>query len=1066
MATYNELEQRIKELKSRTGKGSISPRETFDLMDELLAKTKGVDMTAQPLVVVKSYETLALANADRNPINPATNKPLALGQLISITADGTNNAVYRLASLGSDGSPTWEKQAELGDMTNYAKSVDLQRNPASASSRQNNADSFFVIPDNKILIKKSGFRVFSKSGVVLRVRQTSPSGNHEGTDKIFEWDNSIMDSVSQFLVLDTTMFSSSGEAWIDDPGLFRVIGAEGLKDTDYILAAWYLGSLEESVGLIGQTVISNFNDKISIIPYYNNVFSFRFNNAGNAPAITGSGECSLTIGSFILLYRGIAYLVRFNSPKTLSNTYGTPGTPDGWLTTFSLNAAKLLSSMSRTKDADGYRYINITDQNFPEFFFSDNKLSGTYYPISHVQNEIYTKNDNLILLALYKREPIGGVLLPFYARYNTVNFRDRQYFVMSEFGTRRDVGIKLIGNTITFKHLMFYASDFGSRKTTYYQIYAANRIDITIAAGETLIIDPELLAKNAVTKVSLEQKDAHGDVIQPSDGSVPALKIVNYGDYNNDQLPVAMRRSERVYAYPAFASIFTDAHMELNGKMMLVPYAPDAMSVDRNNVLFSVGKSLFIYMDSPYKSEIDYMAIYIDIPVVTLSDFQTFVIDTTRVVLNAEAQNINKLSDVMKVVDFRNYSSRDIPVCHYRRGHMSMFPLFFDVKSSSEGINSVYAINKAAFLPYYFSVQETKHEGAWEKRLNILHISDIHIGDEDAENNLREAVRITHENNVSLSAVVGTGDLTVGFGEYPGGGHSTKESVLRQLNICRDVLLQSNATPLLQLGNHDANDFGGNPSLATTKQEQFANIFQAVKDKHTDIVFGDADNGRHYHYFDIAHGLGNVRIIMLDQLDHDNPVGANDKLVYTCMKDVVYGQNQMSWLCNVLNSTPAGFGIIICNHYVFAEKGTPETSLLIDGNFVQGWQLVPDIVRAWQTRTALNKTYNDTVGNLHITVNFDFSLANGEFICYLCGHTHFRTRQKISGYDQLMIMEDSSGQRGTVFSNFSRIKGSPTSNTFSILSIDRPNRKIYRTSYGAYKNAGETNRSRIEIIDY
>ena len=125
MATYNELQQRISELKSRTGKGSISPKETFDLMDELLSKTKGVDMTAQPLVVVKSYDTLALANADRNPINPATNKPLALGQLISITADGTNNAVYRLASLGSDGSPTWEKQAELGDMTNYAKQTDL-----------------------------------------------------------------------------------------------------------------------------------------------------------------------------------------------------------------------------------------------------------------------------------------------------------------------------------------------------------------------------------------------------------------------------------------------------------------------------------------------------------------------------------------------------------------------------------------------------------------------------------------------------------------------------------------------------------------------------------------------------------------------------------------------------------------------------------------------------------------------------------------------------------------------------------------------------------------------------
>ena len=122
MATYNELETRINELKSRTGKGSISPRETFELMDELLAKTKSVDMTAQPLVVTKSYDTLALANADKNPINTATNKPMTAGQLMSVVADGANNAVYRLASLAADGTPTWEKQSELGDMTAYAKS--------------------------------------------------------------------------------------------------------------------------------------------------------------------------------------------------------------------------------------------------------------------------------------------------------------------------------------------------------------------------------------------------------------------------------------------------------------------------------------------------------------------------------------------------------------------------------------------------------------------------------------------------------------------------------------------------------------------------------------------------------------------------------------------------------------------------------------------------------------------------------------------------------------------------------------------------------------------------------
>lgn len=177
MATYNELEQRIKELKSRTGKGSISPRETFDLMDELLSKTKGVDMTAQPLVVVKSYDTLALANADRNPINPATNKPLALGQLISITADGANNAVYRLAALAADGSPTWEKQAELGDMTNYAKQTDLVQLAGEKVSSENIMHSVFERVDfsNNSPTLPDGFTI--ENGSLVFTKAEGMSGN-------------------------------------------------------------------------------------------------------------------------------------------------------------------------------------------------------------------------------------------------------------------------------------------------------------------------------------------------------------------------------------------------------------------------------------------------------------------------------------------------------------------------------------------------------------------------------------------------------------------------------------------------------------------------------------------------------------------------------------------------------------------------------------------------------------------------------------------------------------------------------------------------------------------------
>lgn len=72
----------------------------------------------------KSYDTLALANADKALIDSETKEKLKIGQLVSVVADPdiSNNAIYRLASISEDGTPIWEKQASLGDMSQYVKS--------------------------------------------------------------------------------------------------------------------------------------------------------------------------------------------------------------------------------------------------------------------------------------------------------------------------------------------------------------------------------------------------------------------------------------------------------------------------------------------------------------------------------------------------------------------------------------------------------------------------------------------------------------------------------------------------------------------------------------------------------------------------------------------------------------------------------------------------------------------------------------------------------------------------------------------------------------------------------
>lgn len=954
---------------------------------------------------------------------------------------------------------------------NAVTKEELSNNPTGASGKHNGSDSFFIIPYNKICIKKTGFRVMSRQGITYRVNMTNSEGQI-GSDKIFGWDDTIVGTSGQYLVLDTTLFVNK-QSWIDTEGLMKMIGDSELSEDHIVLASWYEKVLDENIGIIGNAIINtNYNEKVSVIPYLNNKFSFYFNDAPNTPT-ENKGEVSLSVGSFIILYRGVSYKIRMvdagNNETTfkLSNTFGTSGSANKFLTSFELDLSALLLDMSTNKDSEGFRYVEVKESTFSKYFKVSNSLSTTLQ--EQKTSGMFRLNDNLILLSMYRREPIGGVLLPYYSRYNIVNFRDRQYYVMANFNIYNTTGIKLQGFKLWISHLMAYCSDWGTRKTSYYQMYAETPIEIELKDGDCVIVDFDKLAKNTISKISLERKDEQGNIISPTDGSKAAIRVVQYGDYTNDQLPIVMRRTSFVYEYPPFTSILTKGKIDEVTSltdMYVVTSQPTGIQVDGSTISFE--DATFVYLKNQTATT-DYIRLNPDSVtsphVFNLDQGKTLVIDTTKVTKNNDSSTVNGLSEVLKIIDYGKYRLTDIPIAHYRRGKMFLSSIFYPVVGNLSGNTAVYDINVSEFLPLYQSISQMKNSSyQWINRLNLLHISDIHIGSEDADINLREAIKLAKEPNIGLSAIIGTGDLTVGYQ-----GAVAKQNTLLQLKMCSEIVNGSPVIPLMQLGNHDPNDADRVKATAVAKAEQWNNMFAPISNKWTNIVWGDRENNRHYHYYDITHDLGNVRVIMLDQLDHDLPTGADGKLIYSCQEDAVFSQKQIDWLCNEALRVPDGYGVILCNHFGFMERGTIDTSLLLDGQFVQGWRLVPDIVQAWQNKTTLNKNYTDIRSNTQpIKVNVDFSAigANTEFICYLCGHTHYRTHQPVNGYKQLLIMEDSSGQRGNIFSKFVRIKKSPTSNAFSLLSIDRSEKSIYRTSYGAYKNYDETTGNRIEVINY
>lgn len=121
---YTELINRIEELKSRKGRGSISADETFSLLMELAEKTKAVDINAGSLTIRHMYTSVAAMNADNNPVDQETNKPLKFGQLVCVCnsndiTQSDNGKIYRY------NKPGWEFLRQVGDMVQFAKKEDI-----------------------------------------------------------------------------------------------------------------------------------------------------------------------------------------------------------------------------------------------------------------------------------------------------------------------------------------------------------------------------------------------------------------------------------------------------------------------------------------------------------------------------------------------------------------------------------------------------------------------------------------------------------------------------------------------------------------------------------------------------------------------------------------------------------------------------------------------------------------------------------------------------------------------------------------------------------------------------
>ena len=217
---------------------------------------------------------------------------------------------------------------------------------------------------------------------------------------------------------------------------------------------------------------------------------------------------------------------------------------------------------------------------------------------------------------------------------------------------------------------------------------------------------------------------------------------------------------------------------------------------------------------------------------------------------------------------------------------------------------------------------------------------------------------------------------------------------------------------------------------------------------------------------------GTIRFISLDMLDQP-------KAIYNTLYYAYFSPEQINWLGEVAlkKDMTNQHSIIITTHYPLQPYSSDAYTYLCDGDFIHPWSMIPEIVEAFRSRTKIHKTYQNKVTKENdLSINFDFSNSQGEFVCYLGGHDHVTTHFDIEGFENqnrnllpqktLLCTNQAPSETGRVYNRVFRKEDSLSSNSFCIYAIDTYEKNIYITYFGAYKPSDNSNYPEIAIISY
>lgn len=372
--------------------------------------------------------------------------------------------------------------------------------------------------------------------------------------------------------------------------------------------------------------------------------------------------------------------------------------------------------------------------------------------------------------------------------------------------------------------------------------------------------------------------------------------------------------------------------------------------------------------------------------------------------------------------------------------------------------NNEIAAKRLATIMY-----NTKGSNRYE-RFKIVHISDAHLSNYSPSNhftnpiNLKQSILFANQQELKINSVVATGDFI---------SNSDKQLAIKYLESFVSNFYKENHIPsFLCTGNHDCNAIETIPNSFIYPHEMNQVLF-------TQQTYAIHKQYPNYYYADVSNPQGGtIRFIALDMLDQSG-------YEYNTLYYASFSQEQINWLGNIAlkENVTDQHSFIILTHYPFQPYTHNASTYLCDGDFVHSWNMIPEIIEAFRSRTAIQKTYpNKLTAGKDISADFDFKNSHGEFICYLGGHAHVTAQININGLGNrnpnlkpqkmLLCTNQAPSEKGKVYNRVERIEDSLSSNSFCIYAIDTKERKIHITFFGAYKPTDQPDYQEFSVIEY